>query len=182
MTSSNTFAPPTAGRPEPGDAPPLHVGYIDQVVGESIVPILAAQIEAIDLLLTPLTEDESLHRYEPSKWSIREVVNHITDTERIFTFRALWVARGLDPTLASFDQQTVTANAEAGAIPLASQLREFQQVRQATLSLFTHLPAAAWARSGTIHDHRVTVRALAFMTAGHLEHHLKILRERYLRR
>jgi hypothetical protein len=168
------------GRPETAEASPFHFGYINQVVGEDILSILEAQRAEADELFATFDESTSLYRYAPDKWSVREMLNHITDTERIFTFRALWFARGIDGALLSFDQDTAAAGAEADTIPFAAHLEEFRRVRLATLSLFANLPPAAWSRAGVASDHRVTVRALAFMVAGHLEHHLKITRALYL--
>lgn len=170
------------GRPSIGDASPFQFGYIDQVVGDDILEILAAQLGQFTGDLDAITEETSLQRYAPDKWSLRQVLNHLTDTERIFTFRALWIARGIAGPLVSFDQIMVAVGAEADTVSWARHREEFSRVRLATLSLFENLPAAGWSRYGIIHDHRVTARALAFMTAGHLEHHRKILHERYLNR
>jgi len=108
------------------------------------------------------------------------VLNHVTDTERSFAFRALWFARGFDTPLPSYDQHIAAAGAEADRISWAAHIEEFRRVRLATISLFRNMPPDAWARSGIASDNRFTVRALAFITAGHVTHHLKILRERYL--
>ncbi len=170
------------GRPGVDDASPFQHGYIDQVVGDDILEILTVQLAQFPRDLSAITEETSLQRYAPDKWSLRQVLNHLTDTERIFTFRALWIARGLDGPLVSFDQTTAALGAESDMISWAHHMEEFTRVRLATLSLFGNLPAAGWSRSGIIHDHRITARALAFMTAGHLEHHRKILHERYLSR
>jgi hypothetical protein len=169
----------TTGRPVAGDASPYHLGYINQVEGDDILHVLDQQLTVASEFFATYTEDASLYRYAPDKWSVRQALNHITDTERIFAFRALWIARGTDGALLSFDQQTAAEAAEADTIPFASHLEEFSRVRLATLSLFANLPAAGWSRSGIASDHRFTTRALAFVIAGHLEHHLKILRERY---
>ena len=170
---------PALCRPTVADASPYHLTYIDQVPGDDILATLTTQLpEALSHFNTQ-NEASSLHRYAPGKWSIRQVLNHITDTERIFIHRAHWFARGLPGELASFDQRIAAANAEADTIPFAAHLEEFTSVRHATLALFVNLPDAAWSRAGVASDHRFTVRALAFMAAGHLTHHLAILRQRY---
>lgn len=167
------------GRPAGDEASAFQFGYINQVVGEDVLATLASQLPALEACFGSYTEATSLFRYAPDKWTVRQSLNHITDTERIFTFRALWIARGLKPPLPSFEQETAAAGAEADTIAYADLREEFHRVRTATLSLFQNMPSAGWSRAGIAGDHRVTTRALAFMTAGHLEHHLKIMRERY---
>ena len=127
-----------------------------------------------------ISEEKSLHRYEPDKWSIRELLNHINDTERVFTFRALWFGRGFDSALPSFNQEIAAKGAEANQFSLASHLDDFRGIRKATLSLFGSLPADAWGRTGVASDNAVSTRALAYITAGHVDHHMAVLKERYL--
>jgi hypothetical protein len=115
----------------------------------------------------------------PGKWSIRQLLNHVTDTERAFAFRALWFARGFSTPLPSYDQDIAAANAGAEAIPWATHLEEFRHIRLSTISLFQNMPSEAWMRAGIASDNFFTVRALAFIIAGHLAHHSAILRERY---
>jgi hypothetical protein len=126
-----------------------------------------------------MSEERSLHRYAPDKWSIRQVLSHINDTERAFTFRALWFARGFDEPLASFDQNVAIAAAGADERSWTSHVDEWRTIRAATLTLFRHLPADAWLRRGVASGNPFTVRALAYITAGHVTHHLRILKERY---
>jgi hypothetical protein len=125
-------------------------------------------------------EDQSQVRYASDKWSIRQVLSHINDTERLFVFRALWFARALDEPLPSFDQNVAIASAGADERSWRSHVDEFRAIRTATLSFFRHLPAEAWMRRGTASGNPFTVRALAYITAGHVTHHSRILRERYL--
>ncbi len=175
----NAFPGTGPGRPQRSEAAAFYFTYIDQVDGNDILRILEDQLSDCTALLSDFSEESSLQRYAPDKWSIRQVVNHMADTERVFSFRALWFGRGLDGELPSFDQQTVSANAEADKTSLASHVEDMRKVRLATLSLFRNLPASAWMRSGIASGNTVTVRALAFMTAGHCAHHIAILRERY---
>ena len=121
-----------------------------------------------------------MHRYAPDKWSIRDVVGHLNDTERLFVMRAFWFARGFDTPLPSFDQHIAVLSAGAETRTLRSLVDEFQSVRSSTLTFFQNLPDEAWMRRGIASDNPFTVRALAYIGAGHVIHHLKILRERYL--
>jgi len=168
------------GRPEPQEAAPYYFRYIDQVQSEDVLGTLEAQLDETLALLGGISEERSLHRYAPEKWSIREMLNYVTDTERVFVFRALWFARGFDTPLPSFDQNVAVPTAGADEISWARHVAEFRSVRLATLTFFRNLPAEAWMRSGIASDNPVTVRALAYITAGHLAHHVAILRERYL--
>jgi uncharacterized damage-inducible protein DinB len=168
------------GLPERNEAGAYYWTYIDQVPGDDPLAVLERQLDETVNLYSGISEERSLYRYAPDKWSIRQVLNHITDTERSFAFRALWFARGFDSPLPSFDQNISVAGADADRIPLATHVEEFQRVRLATLSLFHNLPEEAWLRTGIASDNRFTVRALAFITAGHGIHHNRIVRERYL--
>ncbi len=168
------------GRPQSTEAAPYYFTYIDQVTGENVLGTIESQLEESLALFADISEKKSLHRYAADKWSIRQLLNHVSDTERSFAFRALWFARGFDTPLPSYDQHIAAAGAEADRIPWAVHVEEFRRVRLATISLFRNMPPGAWARSGIASENRFTVRALAFITAGHVAHHLKILRERYL--
>jgi hypothetical protein len=171
----------TMTRPDRTEAAEYYFTYIDHVAGDAdIRDILDAQLPETLTLLRDISEERSLHRYAPDKWSIREVVSHLNDTERLFVFRAFWFARGFDTPLPSFDQDTAVSAAAADARPLASHIDEFRTVRAATLSFFQHLPEEAWTRRGVASGNPFTVHALAYITAGHVMHHTKILRERYL--
>jgi len=108
------------------------------------------------------------------------VLNHVTDTERAFAFRALWFARGFEAPLPGFDQDVAATGAEADSVSWAAHIEDFRRVRLSTISLFSNMPADGWKRGGIASDNFVTVRALAWIIAGHLEHHSAILRERYL--
>jgi hypothetical protein len=167
-------------RPERGEAADYYFTYIDQVAAGDICEILAHQIHEVPSLLQRLSEDQSRHRYAPEKWSMREVLSHINDAERVFVYRALWFARGFDTPLPSFDQNIALAAAEAEARSWSSHIEEFGAVRVATLAFFRGLPAAAWGRHGVASGYPFTVRALAYIVAGHTTHHVTILQQRYL--
>ena len=167
------------GRPLPSEAAP-YFSSIDLVPGDDPVTVIANQLDEYAPLLEGISEEASLARYEPGKWSIRQVLSHITDTERAFTFRVLWFARGFTAPLPGFDQDIAVAGAESDRISWGDHVEEFRQVRQSTVPLLRHLPEASWARGGVANNNHVTVRALAFMIGGHAAHHVAILRERYL--
>jgi hypothetical protein len=168
------------GRPETTEAGPSYFTYIDQVTGNDALSVIESQLEEAQELFSKISEEKSLHRYAPEKWSIRQAVNHVTDTERSFVFRALWFARGYESPLPGFDQDIAAAGAEADSISWAAHGEEFRRVRLATISFFRNLPESAWMRTGIANDNRFTVRAMAYITAGHVAHHFRILRERYL--
>jgi hypothetical protein len=165
--------------PDRTEAAEYYFTYIDQVPGGDICRILDAQLAETLPLLQGISEDRSLHRYAPDKWSIREVLGHLNDTERLFVFRAFWFARGFDSPLPSFDQHIAVSAAGAHARSWSSHVDEFRAVRAATVAFFRNLPADAWTRRGVASGNPFTVRALAYLAAGHVTHHLKILRERY---
>jgi DinB superfamily len=168
--------------PDRTEAAEYYFTYIDQVAEGDICDVLDAQLPETLALLEGISEDRSLHRYAPDKWSIREVLSHISDCERLFVFRAFWFARGFDSPLPSFDQNVASAGANADARSWSSHLQEFRAVRTSTLSFFRSLPLDAWSRRGVASENPFTVRALAYITAGHVTHHVRILRDRYLQR
>jgi hypothetical protein len=167
------------GRPEPHEAAPYYSVYIDQAPGDDPAALIETQLEECLSRFAGISEERSAYRYAPDKWSIRQVLNHITDTERAFAFRALWFARGFTPPLPGYDQEIAAAGAEADRVSWADHVDEFRAVRLSTISLFRNLPPDAWLRSGIASEKPFTVRALAFIIAGHVAHHVRILRERY---
>ena len=167
-------------RPERSEAPDYYFKYIDQVVGDDINAIFAAQATDALAVLQGISEEDSLRRYAPGKWSVREVVNHINDCERLFAFRAFWFARGFELPLPSFEQDVAAAFAGGDAVPMRTHVAEFGAVRSATRTLFANLPDSAWSREGIASGNSFTVRAMAYIAAGHVAHHLRILREQYL--
>ncbi len=166
--------------PDRTEAAEYYFTYIDQVDRGEICETLRAQLPGTLTVLNGIAEERSLHRYAPDKWTIRQVVSHLNDTERLFVFRALWFARGFDSPLPSFDQNIAVATAGANDRPWRSHIEEFQAVRSATIAFFDNLPSDAWGRRGVASGNPFTVRALAYMCAGHATHHVKILREHYL--
>jgi hypothetical protein len=168
------------GRPQRDEAAPYYSTYIDRIGDADIQGVLESQTEETVAFLRAISEDKSLHRYAPGKWSIRQMWNHVNDAERVFVSRALWFARGFETPLPSFDQEVAVVAAGADAVEWVSHVEEFRQIRMATIAFFRNLPADAWQRRGTASGNVFTVRALAYIVAGHTVHHMTVLRERYL--
>ncbi|MGD0402248.1 MAG: DinB family protein [Candidatus Acidiferrales bacterium] len=168
------------GFPKPDDAAPYYSTYIDRISGDNILDVLESQLQTATALFGGISEEKSFHRYAPDKWSIRGVLSHVNDTERVFSFRAFWFARGFGDAMPSFDQNVSADAARADEHPWAGHVQEFEKIRLATLAFFRNLPAGAWARSGVASGNAVTVNALAYIIAGHASHHIAILQERYL--
>lgn len=169
-----------SSRPQPNEFASFYSTYIDRITSDDIVSVLATQLDETLAFLPQISEEQSLHRYAPDKWSMRELLGHVNDTERVFMFRALWFARGFEDALPSFDQEIGFKLANSDDVSWASHVDEFRAIRSATLAFFCNLPPDAWVRGGIASDNPVTVRALAYIVAGHVSHHLGILRERYL--
>jgi len=167
-------------RPQPTEAASYYFTYINQVTSDDPVSAIEHQLEESQALFAKISEEKSLHRYAPDKWSIRQVLNHVTDTERAFAFRALWFARGFDTPLPSYDQNIAATGAEADRTSWAAHVDEFRSVRLSTISLFKNMPSQAWTRSGIASGNPFTVPALAYIIPGHFAHHVALLRERYL--
>jgi DinB superfamily len=168
------------GRPAPNEAAQYYYTYIDRIASDDVFGTLEAQLDPTLRLAATISEAQSLHRYAPDKWSIRQLLSHVNDTERVFLYRALWFARGFDTPLPSFDQDVAVRAAAADQFSWASHVEEFRAVRIATLAFFRNLPADSSARTGVASGNPVTVRALAYIIAGHVAHHTEILQQRYL--
>jgi hypothetical protein len=167
-------------RPEATEYAPYYERYVSSVADADVIETLSRQIKETRELLGGVSEEQAGRGYEPGKWSIKELVGHLIDGERVFAYRALRFARGDSTNLPGFEQDDYVRNGNFNARTLADLLEEFEQVRASTISLFRHLDAEAWTRRGTANDSQASVRALAFIIAGHEAHHVRILRERYL--
>jgi len=163
------------------EAAEYYFTYIDQVpTGTDIRRVIEAQLGETLAVLNGISEEQSRHRYAPDKWSIREVVGHLNDTERMFVFRAMWFARGLELPLPSFDQDVAMPAGRFDDRSFRDLVEEWRAVRAATVPFFNSVPDAAWAKRGMASGKEFTVRALAHIVAGHTTHHTRILKERYL--
>jgi transposase len=166
-------------RPAPSEYAPFYAGYVERVPEGDVLAQLARQLDETRALLGDLPPSRAVHRYAAGKWSVAEVVGHVTDAERIFAYRALRIARGDATPLASFDENAYVPAGSFDRRTLPDLLDELATVRYATLTLMRGLPAEAWARSGVASGRPVSVGALAYIIAGHELHHVAILRERY---
>jgi hypothetical protein len=173
--------PPTVGvaRPQPGEYASYYERYISLIQGEEILHTLDEQRREMLLLLSCRNEKDGDFRYAPEKWSVNEVLGHICDTERIFAYRALRFSRADAMPLAGFEQDDYVRNGPFGQRPLSDLIEDFIAVRRATISLFRNLDEAAWLRRGVANKNEVSVRALAYIVAGHELHHRRILEEKY---
>jgi uncharacterized damage-inducible protein DinB len=166
-------------RPEPDEYAPYFGRYIVEAGTADPLTTLREQLETTPALFASAGEARAGYRYAPGKWSIREVLGHLADTERIFSCRALRLARADATPLPAFDQNDFMAAADFDSRPLASLIGEWDAVRRASLALFESLGDEALRRRGTVSDGPMSARALAWIIAGHERHHLSVLRERY---
>lgn len=153
--------------------------YVSLVPDGDIVNTLEKQIGETLGQLRALAADKGDYRYAPDKWTVKELLGHVIDAERIFAYRALCFARNDSRAIAGFEQDDYVQTANSASRTLSSLIDEFESVRSATIHLFRSFDDAAWQRTGVASDNQVTVRALAYIIAGHERHHMTILRERY---
>ena len=170
----------TTIRPASGEYPPYTINYISLVPDGDIVATLGKQLDEMLALIRSISESRGDFRYEEGKWSIKEVIGHIIDGERIFAYRALRFARGDETPLSGFEQDDYVRNGGFDKRTLSDLANEYEHVRQSTIALFSNLDEEAWVRLGLSNNNPASVRALAFMIAGHERHHIEILRSRYL--
>lgn len=166
-------------RPEPSEYRPYFDTYISLIPGDRVVPVLMQQLEPFLERFGSLTEEQGGFRYAPDKWSVREVIGHLIDTERVFGYRALWIARGETMPLPPFEQDGFVRTAGHDKVPIVELVDEFCALRESHLLMFNHLPREAWTRIGTVSGHPLSTRAVAFIMAGHVIHHMGLLQERY---
>jgi hypothetical protein len=165
--------------PQSSEHLPYYSRYTSLVEGQDLTAILEKQIDASLPFLHSISDEKSLYRYAPGKWSIKEVLGHLIDAERIFAYRALRFARNDPRTVIGFDQDPYVEAAGFDAHPWPDLVAEFEHVRRSTILFFRGLTPEAAMRSGLANDASITVRALGYIIAGHELHHLGILRERY---
>jgi hypothetical protein len=170
---------PTSNRPEPGEYAPYYDRYISLIQGNDILTTLDAQRRQMLLLLSGRDEADGDHRYSPDKWTAKEVLGHVCDAERIFAYRALRISRGDRTPIEGFEQDDYVRNGPFGSRPLADVIEDYIAVRRATLTLLRDLTEEAWLRRGIASNNPVSVRALAYLIAGHELHHRRILEQKY---
>ena len=168
------------GRPAATEHAPYYEKYVSLVPEGDIVSTLTQQAAPTLSLLNGVPEAKANSRYAPDKWSIKEVVGHLIDSERVFAYRALRFARNDSTPLAGFEQDDYVTNAAFSEVSLTDLAAEFEYLRRATVYMFKSLAADAWLRTGSANGTGVSVRALAHIIAGHELHHLSVLRSRYL--
>ena len=166
-------------RPESEEYDAYYSAYVAKVEGEDVINVLVRQGDQVQAVLAGLTAAEADYRYAPDKWSVKEVFGHLCDTERVFAYRALCIARGDSQALPGMDQDVYVAAAGFDSRSIESLAAELAAVRGATLTLFESLGSDGWARRGIANGVPVSVCALAFIIAGHEAHHVAVLRERY---
>lgn len=166
-------------RPAASEYATYYERYISLVPEEAVLPVLEQQNAEIRALVGEIQTDRETFRYAPNKWSVREVIGHIVDAERVFGFRAYCISRGERLPLPSFDENEYVRASVYDTIPLADLLEEFLVCRRGNLACLARLGAKEWQAMGTASNHPVSVRALAYMMAGHFRHHVRGLREQY---
>jgi len=172
---------PFTTRPDVTEYAPAFGKYVQLALADDIQVFLADQLAEMMGLLSSLAERESLVLHAPYTWSIKQVVGHIIDCERVFGYRALWIARNDKTPLPSFDENAFMQAAAFNRWPFEELLAEFEHLRQSHLLMFRHLEPEAWQRRGVVNDHPATARAFAYVIGGHAKHHLDILHRRLRR-
>lgn len=165
-------------RPDSDEHAPHQRHYIELVNGP-VLDVLRNQPAAVAGMLLGIDDERAGHRYAEGKWTVREVVGHLSDAERVYNYRALAIARGDAMTLPKYDPDGYVASAGFDARTIPSLVEEFLALRESTIQFFSNLPAEAWSRKGTLGTNPLSVRALAFIAAGHVTQHLNVLRSRY---
>lgn len=169
------------GRPDPSEYAPNFQGYIDHASSaDDIVAALQTQVGEFRALLGGLDAVKAGYRYADGKWSIREVVGHVADGERVFGYRAMCIARGETQSLPGFDENVYGANSPADSRTLDDLLDEFAELRSSNVRMLRSLTPEWWTRIGTANNRQISTRAIAYVILGHTRHHMKVLRERYL--
>ena len=166
--------------PDPSEYTPFYSGYVNRVPPCDIIALLETQIEDTLQLLTALSEEEAGFRYAPGKWSIKQIVGHLSDAERVFVFRALSFSRNESKPLPGYEQDDYAEAANFDQRRWSDLLDELRAVRRASVHFFQGLDEAMMERTGIANDVSFTVRALAYILAGHERHHVHVLQERYL--
>lgn len=171
----------TITKPQSGDYPSSYATYIEKVKGDDLVKILTDDLASAQKFINGIPEEKLSYRYAEGKWSIKEIMLHVTDAERIFAYRALRFARKDKTELPGFEENDYTPASNADSRSMDSIMSEFTAVRNATIELFKNLTEAQLNESGSANNKRISVRALGYSIAGHELHHIEVIRERYLK-
>ena len=166
-------------RPTENEYAPAFQSYISHVTEDEILPAMRSQIDALDVLLDRVPPERETFAYAEGKWTIRQVIGHLIDGERVFGYRALCIARGETQNLPGFDENEYMVSAPYENVELEDLLSEFRLVRLSNIAMLRTLDETAWTRMGTANGSTVSVRALVYVMVGHLRHHMGVLRERY---
>ncbi|HWP44843.1 MAG TPA: DinB family protein [Blastocatellia bacterium] len=177
---NRTMSNSLSTRPAPDEYAPFYGRYIALVPANNIIVTLRQQMADTLDMLASLTEQQALYRYSPEKWSIKEVIGHIIDSERVFAYRALRFARNDKTALPGFEENEYVMNGGFNDRQISDLGKEYEAVRKASISLFEGLGEQAWARRGSANESEVSVRALAWIISGHELHHKGVIRTRYL--
>lgn len=167
-------------RPDKNDYAPFYAGYVDALEGDNGIDILVSQSTATQELLNSFSESKGNYAYAEGKWTVKEVVGHLMDAERIFAYRALCIARGEKNPLPGYEQDDYVKTGNFSKRQLFDLNYEFRLLRESNILLFRGFDEYMMNQRGIANDKEVTVRALLFIIAGHEKHHMKILKERYL--
>ena len=171
----------TTERPKLGEYDPYYDRYISLILGNDLFGTLEKQLAKTVALFSARSEAEANFRYAPGKWSLKEVLGHVNDTERIMSYRAMRIARGDQTPIEGYEQDDYVRDGPYPDLTLTALIEEFKTIRAATLSLLRNLRPQDWTRRGTANQKEITVRALAYVIAGHEIHHRSIIEERYLK-
>jgi hypothetical protein len=166
-------------RPEPSEYDVFYAGYIGRVPETDVLPVLEAQVDEIRRLAAAVPKEKESYRYAPGKWSVRQIFGHLSDTERLFGYRAACIARGDRTPLPGIEQDEYVEAARFDEIPLVDLADELIHLRLGNLPTFRRLEPEEWSRKGTASGRPITVRALAYLLAGHIRHHVGVFDERY---
>lgn len=166
-------------RPTETEYAPAFQTYVARVAEDEILPAMRSQVDALDVLLDRVAPERETFAYAEGKWSIRQIIGHLIDGERVFGYRAMCIARGETQSLPGFDENAYMPNAPYAQIDLEDLLSEFRLVRLSNIAMLRNLDEAAWTRMGVANDAAVSVRALAYIMVGHVRHHMGVLSERY---
>lgn len=167
-------------RPKAGEYGAFFQRYIDIPVGEDAATVLADSLEPLKIFLESLPEEKAGYAYAPGKWTLKQLLQHMIDTERVFNYRAMAISRGEKQSLPGFDENLFADNATASNRSLKDLTEEFLLVRQSSILLFRHMTGEGLMRMGTASNHPINANSIAFITAGHSQHHINIIKEKYL--